>query len=420
METTNILKSHSMMDTSVQSLESMLKAIERQMSYQRDLHRIKGETFNIFSILDLKTNEVRTHSRFLAELLDPHGSHLMGDIFLKAFLRKIDYKKPFNTASAELILEKGIGVKTLSSGGIIDILIKDCGGNTIAIENKIYAGDQENQIVRYYNYNRSRNTVYYLTLNGSEPSIEAKGDLKSDQDFYLISYGQHIKEWLHRCQEIAVDVPQVREGIKQYYLLIKNLTNLMINPNDIIIRNLLFDYAESSQFIADNFQSIKNEIKETFRNEVAAKLNEALNDGRVRCIPQNKVSGKGIAQIFVYLNNYPNEGFLILIETFSGFSAHGPNMFIGLVDGSRKHSDYPLSGEVEKFDTDFWKATKFLAIDNEPVNLEDINFLKKILDPNSEQFHRTVSEFVKQCLEFINRNYPLIEEYFAKRKMLNS
>src|SRR5690606_41341365 len=47
-----------------------------------------GENFNLFRILGMETAEVKTHSRFLAELLNPKGSHLQGDVFLKLF---IDY-----------------------------------------------------------------------------------------------------------------------------------------------------------------------------------------------------------------------------------------------------------------------------------------------------------------------------------------
>lgn len=44
-------------------------------------------------------------------------------------------------------------------------------GKQIIIENKIYAVDQDNQLIRYHNF-RKGNTVklYYLTLDGCEPS----------------------------------------------------------------------------------------------------------------------------------------------------------------------------------------------------------------------------------------------------------
>ena len=41
-----------------------------------------GDTFNIFNTLGLKTEEVRLHSAFLGELLNPKGSHGASDVFL--------------------------------------------------------------------------------------------------------------------------------------------------------------------------------------------------------------------------------------------------------------------------------------------------------------------------------------------------
>ena len=40
---------------------------------------------NIFQILNISKNEIR-HSNFLSWLLEPNGSHKIGDVFLKRFL----------------------------------------------------------------------------------------------------------------------------------------------------------------------------------------------------------------------------------------------------------------------------------------------------------------------------------------------
>ncbi len=43
---------------------------------------------NLFEILRIPRNEIR-HSNFLSWLLNPKGSHGLGDIFLTRFVRKI-------------------------------------------------------------------------------------------------------------------------------------------------------------------------------------------------------------------------------------------------------------------------------------------------------------------------------------------
>lgn len=52
-----------------------------------EISKIKGENFNLFNILDRQTDEVKTHSAIIAELLDPKGSHGMGTEFLSLFLQ---------------------------------------------------------------------------------------------------------------------------------------------------------------------------------------------------------------------------------------------------------------------------------------------------------------------------------------------
>ena len=76
-----------------------------------EISKISGENFNVFKIIDLTTDEVRLHSKFLAELLNPEGSHGQGDIFLKLFIKTFDIKD-FETETAKVFVEKNIGLKT--------------------------------------------------------------------------------------------------------------------------------------------------------------------------------------------------------------------------------------------------------------------------------------------------------------------
>ena len=46
----------------------------------------RGESFNIFNTIGLWSEEVRLHSAFIGELLNPNGSHGASFLFLKAFL----------------------------------------------------------------------------------------------------------------------------------------------------------------------------------------------------------------------------------------------------------------------------------------------------------------------------------------------
>jgi hypothetical protein len=72
--------------TETKDLKHLLQSTGKIIKHQSDLEKVKGEKFNVFSILGLERNENRTHSAFLAELLNPFGSHLMGNKFLEYFL----------------------------------------------------------------------------------------------------------------------------------------------------------------------------------------------------------------------------------------------------------------------------------------------------------------------------------------------
>ena len=80
-----------------------------------------------------------------------------------------------------------------TEGGRIDLFLTDENRNHIIIENKIYAGDQENQILRYYNHSQSAD-LFYLTLEGDEPFEYSKKELERDIHFKCLSYKKDIIE----------------------------------------------------------------------------------------------------------------------------------------------------------------------------------------------------------------------------------
>ena len=185
-----------------------------------EMAKISGENFNVFSILNLKTNEVRTHSAFIAELLNPKGKHGLGKAFLEEFVDIIKEKlrqtrKEGSPPNFEFVpeectkvaVEYWLGYKTETEGGYIDILLTDKHNNHLIIENKIYAGDQKNQLLRYHSFNEKAPLIY-LTLDGKTPS---KWSTDGKENVLLnticISYRDEIHQWLEVCQKHAVNNP---------------------------------------------------------------------------------------------------------------------------------------------------------------------------------------------------------------------
>ena len=193
----------------IEQLLSQVKSISR--SYER-LNEANGGNFNIFSVLRIESDEVTTHSRFIAELLNPNGVHGFGDA-LSCKVYPEDYQGKVTGMPKPM-------------GGSIDILIKEPNSDehVIMIENKIYAGEQEHQLLRYHNaYPKGK--LLFLTLWGYESNQESSKSV----NYRPVSYEYHIINWLEECRKIAVSNPTLRETLTQYINLIKKLTNQNIN-----------------------------------------------------------------------------------------------------------------------------------------------------------------------------------------------
>lgn len=239
-------------------LEQLLKEISKIVlkdKVQQEEKRKRGENFNIFSVIGVQRKEVRLHSAFIAELLNPQGSHGLGDSFLVAFLENTLGKKNYSieTKTANVVVEYVIGPISEDGkrGGRIDILLTDKQNNAIIIENKIDASDQENQLLRYYNYAKDKKLSYdliYLTKEGNKASdYSTNGE---NVDYRCLSYRDNIITWLENCKQIADKFPLIRETIHQYIINLKEILNIMENKNEEALLEIMLE-KENACVISD-------------------------------------------------------------------------------------------------------------------------------------------------------------------------
>ena len=270
------------------TINQLLNEIQTISESYKRVAEATGENFNIFSVLQMERNEVKTHSRFLAELLNPKGSHGQKDVFLKKFVEITntemfdignDKIKNFDTSNAKVDVEFFIGQvteckddkldildrSTKCTGGRIDILIRS-GENVIMIESKIYAPEQPNQLIRYKNYHPN-GKLFYLTLDGKES--ETKNINKNDYE--CLSYENDILNWLEECRKESVTTPNLREAITHYINLIKKLTGQNINTkmSEDILGKIIGNKERFEAYIdlkkSFNYDDIVNKIiKEDF------------------------------------------------------------------------------------------------------------------------------------------------------------
>ena len=229
---------------------NQVRIVSQKIKEQRKEKFERGENYNIFNDLGFMSDEVHLHSMFLANLLNPKGSHGQRGKFLEAFLKMLQKTFPaisadsleIDTTIASVEVEKYIGRQTDSEGGRIDIYLTD-GKHSIIIENKIYAVDQHHQMLRYWNYGMSQKgddteksfVLIYLTLDGCSPSKESLGEDLKENDIVCLSYKSGIRGWLDRCVELASRTPLVRETINQYISTIDILTNnVMVDNKELL------------------------------------------------------------------------------------------------------------------------------------------------------------------------------------------
>lgn len=283
------------MEKTIQALLGKIGELQKRQIFKQIEVSKRGENFNVFNVLGLWSEEVRLHSAMLAELLNPEGSHGCSDAFLVAFVKDIlkmdnnlqDLSKAIITTEYNIggISEDGM------SGGRIDILIEmpnESNLSSLIIENKIYAGDQANQLRRYYNWglghfhSPDRFKILYLTLDGSNPSSDSIG--KGEEfDYGTISYDNDIKIWLKKCASIAYDKPKVRETIIQYNHLLHQITAYnMENKNSLV------------EEIASNNDYLKNAVllcslqSEIIKKAIMGPIRQVLEN--IQKIAQDRIS----------------------------------------------------------------------------------------------------------------------------------
>lgn len=192
--------------------------------------------FNVFQILKMERAETRTHSPFLANLLNPRGSHGQKTLFLHSFIRKF-IEEPKSENFIHDHTAYGIQEELNTGNGFIDIWIRSLNPEKpfqIVIENKVYAGDQWNQMTRYRDYLDtfkngwdSKMMIYLSPFENSGPkshsmSSEVLKDLTDKSSFRSISYKTDIASWLTKCLDDC-KAPKVKHTIEQYLQTIKHL-----------------------------------------------------------------------------------------------------------------------------------------------------------------------------------------------------
>lgn len=281
------------------------------------MHQIK-ELLDSVSKLQFQTNEPSifemigkaesetVYSSFIGNLINP-SFHEGGQECLVSFIDMLSQKgEIFFDADNLKVIETEydfgkITGGTYPTGGRADIYLEDVHHNVIVIENKIYAGDQKNQLLRYHNSlianKKINHNLVYLTLDGKMPSAKSLGKIKAGgtvlnpDSVISLSYAE-ISSWLPKTIDICKDT------ISQHIIQFQNTLNQILMDRAII--NDILSSGETYQaalVISKSIEKSRLQLKHNFLNDLKNALPDEFLAGE---ISKNK---KGVISLPIEKDN---------------------------------------------------------------------------------------------------------------------
>jgi hypothetical protein len=282
---------------------------ERVKNYEEWLVKT-GDGFSFIHALNLEREEVRFHTRLIGYLLNPKAGHFQGDKYLQLFFEVFKIYEPTEGFTVEI--EKNIGKRDWDNveGGRIDLLISNKSKEiAFAIEVKIYASEQREQLKRYSNYlsrefKSEKSKVFFLTLEGKQSLFHS-----TFNKYDCTSFSVDILDWITRCQDASINQSIPWATFAQYIANIKRLTQQ--NPekqmNDDILNLITRD---SDSFKASvTIISAQNGVYPKFGENLkkAMEENSDLKDEGFRIESSSKLIPNVDSEISFWLNDSNTE-----------------------------------------------------------------------------------------------------------------
>ena len=334
------------------------------------------EHYNLFSVLRSKNDEVRLHSRFLSDLLNPKSSHGLEHFPLKRFLED---------ACQVDVTDGNFDFEVKAEFQNIDIFLANLSTKqAIIIENKIDAVDQDQQLLRYFLTVKQLGfksiTVVYLTLDGRSPPDESiKGDLGAlEQPTVNISYSIDVLHWLSAIIEKSATQPALRESLIQYTEILQELTNMTNNQKLLeALKKLLIE--TQSIDVVDALQDAKTQLQSEavvalwmrLGEELAKKFEHKANHGEdmvKRAVDELLAfrSGRSFIDFNISLTSTPHSYITVICEK-------GDYLFIGVRARENDEIIKSLPITLDYESNDYWPIYKYITYKGESWNFKNLS-----------------------------------------------
>lgn len=329
--------------------------IEEQRQKKQILERKEASDFNFLNFFTFGENKL---SLFLKFLLNPIESHGQGDIFLRIFLAHCGCEEKCGRL-IEIVSEK-----IITNGRRIDIWI-EFEGFTIAIENKLWAKDQNHQMLDYSKYliknSRENFLLIYLNPYGFHPKQHSISqiDFKNlENRIKILSYKgdmfKILQKWKNSSQanKVTFFIEQLESNLKSKitpnftFEMTKHLTEL-IYRNKLEIEALVRAYDELKISAAAKLHGVSVEMRQ----------NWVYRDGDIKSGfegPFKNDSRTMIFKVFLEFNNNRIWLQLLLEEISFRFHYYEEDDFDGsllnyLKDENIGQLKHELSPELSKY-----------------------------------------------------------------------
>ena len=205
-----------------------------------EIKEVQSPYFNVFDILNIRHYEEKVHTPFLRHLLTPTETHEQGPLFLDSFFKNV-LNLPYQSDD---ISHLSIYEEYVITDGRIDLLLlyrHEQQQKAVVIENKIYAGDQHIQLLKYYRFikeqlrlPRDDFQLVYLTPHKHSPTDKSIEEVDEKQieihtintvpvdEIVLKGYYADILPWLTETLPL-IRSEQVRFLVMQYIQTIRTL-----------------------------------------------------------------------------------------------------------------------------------------------------------------------------------------------------
>ena len=441
--------------------------LEAARKLEHELNRHLAHRFNVFKYL--RTNELGL-SHIIADLLDSKASHGQGATFFRTLFEQLEERSGW--PSGIKVDERSLSVCTefnTAGNRRIDIAVqfKDTQGtpHCIAIENKPYADDQDNQIRAYLHFLNEkfegRFILIYSPPSSQGPSSKSIDKFELDdrwtKHFRILPYIQaaadpkdgfegyrlrdySIEDWLADCRKNC-DVERLRWFLRDAESFCQRKFgghSMATNSDTRTIENFLYSNPEhllTAQVVHDSWAAIKervcsrflNHLRDRIEQEAKEKLSMFSHDVRVGC----KYGGEKLYEkrLWLYRSSWipyqeaetsdSNQRTSIRLEAEDRgpntwfYSVSSPLEVQGMSDSDRVRRSRlgaALNEEFMGYDSD--SSERWAVWDYANEHMRDWNTLLPRLHRECEAKRGKITDyFVNRFLDVAARAIPIIDEF---------